>query len=340
MSVSDVAATLHSLHKLQVVTYLHVAGTALLVIDWFLTIGDEITYAWTAPWNLGKVLFFLTRYPAFVDSALTLYHQVGYHLSTDRCVILFRVTGWMIIIGIVIAEIILVLRVWAVYERSRKIGIFLILFSIACVIVAAVGFVKFHGSQTFTAMDSFAPNVPGCYPDGGTNIVYVDFIVLLVFETVTLGMTVIKAVQHFRQGTSSFVYTFFQDGIMYYAVLQAISLVNVVVLFLHIREYTNLVTSLQRSLHAVLSARILLHLREEAVKVNVGGGAELGIPANGTVGEEQLGELVFAGDGDARRSGRRGGRSRWAGDTSWFGEGSMGVSSGIDTGTESERDWA
>lgn len=35
----------------------------------------EIRYAWSSPWNLGKVLFFLTRYPVFFDVALMLYRE-------------------------------------------------------------------------------------------------------------------------------------------------------------------------------------------------------------------------------------------------------------------------
>lgn len=32
-------------------------------------------------------------------------------------------------------------------------------------------------------MDSISPRVPGCFPNGGNNFVYVDFVVLMVFET-------------------------------------------------------------------------------------------------------------------------------------------------------------
>lgn len=33
----------------------------------------EIAYAWRASWKLGRVLFFLTRYPTFVATGISLY---------------------------------------------------------------------------------------------------------------------------------------------------------------------------------------------------------------------------------------------------------------------------
>lgn len=49
--------------------------TAQQLCDYFLTLDDEINYYWPARWTLGKVLFFLTRYPPFVSTALILYRQ-------------------------------------------------------------------------------------------------------------------------------------------------------------------------------------------------------------------------------------------------------------------------
>ena len=69
-----------------------VAGTALLVrhtdttrnlfsnflidaqaFDWFLTLEAEVKYVWNAPWNLGRILFFGTRYLVFIDEPISLY---------------------------------------------------------------------------------------------------------------------------------------------------------------------------------------------------------------------------------------------------------------------------
>ena len=44
-----------------------------------LTFEREFTLVWSTKWNLTKVLFFLTRYLAFVDLATVIYRK-GFYL--------------------------------------------------------------------------------------------------------------------------------------------------------------------------------------------------------------------------------------------------------------------
>jgi hypothetical protein len=74
----------------------------------------EITHAWNGPWYFGRVLFFLTRYSAFVDTTITLYReywcpwtpslnrtnllincvdQVGYSIPVSLCAGLYTIGG-------------------------------------------------------------------------------------------------------------------------------------------------------------------------------------------------------------------------------------------------------
>ncbi|KAF8873948.1 hypothetical protein BD779DRAFT_1568386, partial [Infundibulicybe gibba] len=52
-----------------------VASVAVLIYDWFLTIDSELAFIWDPKWNLGTLLYFLTRYPAFIDTAVYLYSK-------------------------------------------------------------------------------------------------------------------------------------------------------------------------------------------------------------------------------------------------------------------------
>ncbi|KAL4261440.1 DUF6533 domain-containing protein [Pleurotus pulmonarius] len=262
--LSDPTKIIQSLGRFQIVTYLHLSCNSLLVYDYLLTFADEVRYVYGAPWNFGKILFYFTRYPVFVDTALTLHHQVGYSLSVQECITLFKITGWMIIIGIVIAEVIMTLRVWALWGRTRNFAIFLSILSVATVAGGGVAFFKFHSSQSFIAMDDINPAIPGCFPDDGNNVVFVSFTVLMGYETIIFILTLIKAIQHFRHGSNSFVTTFFQDGIVYFAALLIVSFANVIILLTEPNEYANMLTSIQRALHSILSARILLRLRQES----------------------------------------------------------------------------
>jgi hypothetical protein len=42
------------------------------MFDYLLTFRDEVELVWKSRWSTGKLLFFLTRYPVFIDTALVL----------------------------------------------------------------------------------------------------------------------------------------------------------------------------------------------------------------------------------------------------------------------------
>jgi len=127
-------------------------------------------------------------------------------------------------------------------------------------------------------------DVPGCYLIKQKTIFPV-FVFIMVFETLILALTLIKGIQHFRgtkstlvsvlyrDGIRNYIYArtttlvsvLYRDGIMNYIYLCVLSIVNVSVLLTVPHGYTTLLTAFQRAIHSILSARILLHLREAAV---------------------------------------------------------------------------
>ncbi|KAJ8697746.1 hypothetical protein PTI98_004519 [Pleurotus ostreatus] len=172
----------------------------------------------------------------------------------------------MVVFGMIIAEFIMVVRVWALWGSSKIIGAILMVFSIVAIVVSVVYFITFTGTLKFIATDTIAPGLIGCLPGPGTNIVFIDFVVLMAYEASLLILLLLKGVQHRRHVTNHFMYAFYRDGIVYYGVLLLVSTLNVAFLFTGSPENTNLLTTLQRTFHSILSARMLLQLRKSALK--------------------------------------------------------------------------
>ncbi|KAL0949005.1 hypothetical protein HGRIS_009104 [Hohenbuehelia grisea] len=264
---SSPSALIETFHRLHVVKYLTASSGVLLVYDYLLTFSDEVIFFWSSPWNVGKVLFLLTRYMPMVEAILTYFNQLGTSVSVSTCELLFNITGWMFIFNTCIAEAILMLRVWALWNRSKRVAAFFTILSMTCIVLAAVLFIKFHGSQRFLDQPRVVA-LPGCYPISADKIIVVAYILLMVFESVILGLMLTKGVRHYRTSSSSFIRAMLQDGVVYFVTLMSVSFINAIVFIAAAPEMANILTPMQRSLHSMLSARILMRMRKEATRTS------------------------------------------------------------------------
>ncbi|KAL4264400.1 DUF6533 domain-containing protein [Pleurotus pulmonarius] len=262
MSLGDLRIDIHSLILRRTTSYAPVACVALFFYDYLLTIIDESNLVWAAPWSFGKIVFFLTRYPAFVDISLMLYYDVG-NGSKDTCHLLFKITDWMILVGVVIAELIMIIRVWALWRRSRTVGAILIVAFVTSIIIAAVIFSRFIDRRIFVQLNSIAPNLHGCFTIRQTPVYYQGYLLLMAYETLIAGLMLAKGAFYLRHGSSSYITGFYKDGVVYYAALLTISAMNVGILLSGNPGLADIFIVPQRALHSMLSARILLNLRKD-----------------------------------------------------------------------------
>ncbi|KAF8867561.1 hypothetical protein BD779DRAFT_136891 [Infundibulicybe gibba] len=119
------SATPLFLQQAQTAVHFDVASVAVSVYDWFLTIDSELAFIWDPKWNLGTLLYFLTRYPTFIDTAVLLYSAAGYSIPPPVCNIVIVVSYWMFLFGISVAEVIMMTCVWAMWGRGRRMAILL-----------------------------------------------------------------------------------------------------------------------------------------------------------------------------------------------------------------------
>ncbi|KAL4259459.1 hypothetical protein AB1N83_008601 [Pleurotus pulmonarius] len=99
------------LFKVQLGNYFHASSLVLFVYDYLLTFDHETAYVWNRKISIAAVLFYLNRYPPFIDLLLSLYYQaVGTSRNNHwQCKTINVVTGWMLLLGIFLSETILLL---------------------------------------------------------------------------------------------------------------------------------------------------------------------------------------------------------------------------------------
>ncbi|KAF8509583.1 hypothetical protein JB92DRAFT_2729836 [Gautieria morchelliformis] len=95
--------------------------------DHMLTLELEVKLVWPASWSIAKVLFFATRYLVFADVSLNLcFHLAPASISPKLCTFFFLLSGSLIMLGILIAELTLVFRTWVIWGRDRKMALILL----------------------------------------------------------------------------------------------------------------------------------------------------------------------------------------------------------------------
>ncbi|CAL1710159.1 unnamed protein product [Somion occarium] len=241
-------------------TYSNMAAASLLLYDCILTIHREVTLIWPSRLNAVKILFFLTRYMAFADVSLVLFYRLKPQVTIRTCEVTYKTAGWFMMFGIVVAETILLVRTWAIWGRGKKLAVALTLVFILAVGPGVAVEDIFLNSIVFAPLSN--PKTPGCLIVGGSTIISINFIIIIVFETFVLVLTLIKAIQHFRlAGRQGFLSVLYRDGLLFYAYCLAISLVNVIVVVATPRGLSSTLALIQRVVHSCLTSRILVNLR-------------------------------------------------------------------------------
>ncbi|KAG7089134.1 hypothetical protein E1B28_010842 [Marasmius oreades] len=249
----------------QIIKHIDVLNATLLVYDILLNLSLEIEHIWRRQWSYLTVLYILQRYtPLFDTAAVTLQHHFALNLSPQYCDLNHKIASWSYVVGIVLSETILALRVWAVWKRSIPVGIGLSVWFLGCWIPCFVFLGKFLGAMEF-AIAPFT-KFRGCFISGGSNILYVCWVLLMIYDAGTLVMILIPGVGAFRRGgRSELVRTVYRDGVIYYALIFLMSTLNVIIVLTLPPDLVYLLSTFERVLHSLLTSRAVLHIRQIAL---------------------------------------------------------------------------
>ncbi|KAF8997602.1 hypothetical protein BDQ17DRAFT_1363090 [Cyathus striatus] len=255
-----------ALKHAQIFRFINISSIVVLIYDYLLTLELEISEIWSSKWNLMKCIFLVTRYLPLVDSALIFYHHFAPRLSEEACRAAYKGNAWLLIFGGCFAEIILTLRTLAVWGNKQNLCIILYAFFVGIWTAAAVLIAVFLKTITFAPYQD--TGIPGCVDTGGSHILSAVWILIMVYDAVTLGLMTVRGLDAFRpkyvKMQTHLINAVHRDGIIYYFYLFVLSLVNVILSFTLPADFISFLAMYQRVLHSVLSCRAILHIREQS----------------------------------------------------------------------------
>jgi len=192
------------------------------------------------------------------------------------CIIYLGVDDFVIVISTLAIQVILQLRVYALYERSKQIRLFLLICCSIEIMVMAIflGLTLAHISEL-----PVISTPTGCYYSGIFAISVFFWLPALVFEPVLCLLVVWKAwgddlralLRRLRSntvpddalsaGTVPLIKVFARDSIIFFVGI-FIELLISTVIWAHYNEYINIAVPWSGALPSLLGSRLYLHMRE------------------------------------------------------------------------------
>ncbi|KAJ3847766.1 hypothetical protein EV368DRAFT_68835 [Lentinula lateritia] len=159
--------------QLKIVTYVTISFLALLTYDWFISLSREVIRVWQSRWSLVKVLYLYTRYAPFIvmaisaqdDSCSNNFSDKTERVSSTCNKMTFTTSFAGFTIGI--SDLILMLRTYSIYNKSRRV---LAIFGLSWVVISAV---------CVWALIRFTASIPASEGIGSSSSCFLSIVTLL-----------------------------------------------------------------------------------------------------------------------------------------------------------------
>lgn len=120
-----------------------VAGYALLVHDYFLTLSVEVEYIWGAPWTPVKSIYLANRYFALLGQTVICMQTTGFVVTvTGGCEFYAIFLGVYMFVSFETAHVLVFLRAWVIGGGNRRILWSLVAVYITSLVSLAVAVTK------------------------------------------------------------------------------------------------------------------------------------------------------------------------------------------------------
>lgn len=263
VSVEDNIRDVEHWHR-QVVDIVYVASATILLYDLILTLRLEVSFVWFSRWNYTKALYLLTRYVPIAANGLILYNHLIPDVSDGKCAGTFEAAGWLYLVSLDLAEVILAIRTWACWGRNKWVGIGLVSWTLFCQIPSVIFMHKFLASLKFRP-STVGAGLDSCFVDHSNRLLWVNWLVFLTGEGITVILMAIFAYRTSRDGDNTpFVKLIYRDGLIFYVYILCVTSINIALTLTLDGAFVALISPVQTAIHSVLTTRIILNIREAA----------------------------------------------------------------------------
>ncbi|KAJ7624743.1 hypothetical protein FB45DRAFT_924136 [Roridomyces roridus] len=248
--------------------YLGAISFALLFHEYFITLDIEVERYWTGTHSLPTVLFFLNRYVTLLGNIPVIVENYWVAPPTPQkiatCIALQSYHRYFFIVGQIIVGAMLMLRTYALYERSKRVAALMAAFSIAVVVVCFW--------STLVKAGQSGDNLPlpiGCtfaVTDSQNVAFIISWAAMSVFDCMIFLLTLGRALTpRSREGTHLLT-VLLRDGSIYFGVMMVCNVANILTFVLGGAYSRGVGATLTNIISSIMISRLMLNLRDPELR--------------------------------------------------------------------------
>ncbi|GJE87697.1 hypothetical protein PsYK624_037800 [Phanerochaete sordida] len=279
------------------VTQIHFCD-AVVVWDWALSLPREWRFIWKTQWTPVKIAYLFCRYWVLAVVPYLLWAFCTNH-TVEECERIYRIPVALAMWNQVTAEVILLIRTYAFFNRNNYI--------LALLVIALAGVISYQlfvdTSEMLLLPFATPPHVLGpCFPMSKPHSAHLlgFFIAPLLYDTMVTAMTVIKAVTIRRRSgaaSSRLIQTFLREGVFYYLLISVANLINGIFYLQPRQSISAICIPLSVMLSPVLACRLILDLRQRGSETVAQSTGTMAFTAGPTASQKSSPESPFSGFG-------------------------------------------
>ncbi|CAK5284733.1 unnamed protein product [Mycena citricolor] len=253
-------------HDQFVTSAFDILSFTLIVYDYLLTLDWEVARYWGTPFSWPTFFYYLNRYLTLLGNSSILVDYVwGGQLTPAKIAAYVMSSRRRWVSDEIIVGIMLVLRTYALYERSIRALAAMLIFAAAVLAIAIWATIVAPDTnqaalQLFSGCNFGTPHIAGVY-------LAIAWSCVTAFDALIFGMTVARVLtrpEHSRRPGADLFSVMLRDGAVYFAFMTLMNVANVLVLILGSDFGRETVTTLTNAISSLAITRLMLSLRDPA----------------------------------------------------------------------------
>ncbi|EJD45947.1 hypothetical protein AURDEDRAFT_165009 [Auricularia subglabra TFB-10046 SS5] len=213
--------------------------------DYLTTLYDEVVLVWNARWGTGKILYLASRYLIWPEIILVIYINL-FDVNPRACHVIFAYSSCetthfvtlrrsgieqelaigSALAGVTIAEVVLIMRTWAIWG-AKSLILFVLAGLLLCITVRNCYLMsEFVRQAVFISVSAHVPSAHGCVLIETSRRIALAWLSISIFRTRAL-LIVCGAPRNFSadiaavklRSSSGLVSSLYRDGILYFVCL-------------------------------------------------------------------------------------------------------------------------